>query len=102
MRPAHGRDTSGAGHEGLFDECVDGGRKPAISPCGFHVRSDDAEALRDRDDDLAFRDIGSLREERSRDGVIKGAGWVVALLNAHEFGRLEREARVDVTLRRVD
>jgi hypothetical protein len=58
--------------------------------------------LRDRDDDFGFRNIGAFGEECSRDDVIKGARWVVAFLKAYEFGRLERETRVDVTLRRID
>jgi hypothetical protein len=38
----------------------------------------------------------------SRFGVIKRARCVVALSSANEFGRFERETRVDVTLRRID
>ena len=52
--------------------------------------------------DLAFRDIGVFGEERARNVVIEGAGCVVALLGAHELGRLECETRVHVTFRRVD
>jgi hypothetical protein len=58
--------------------------------------------LRDWDDDLALRNSGVFGEECSRNVVIKGARWVVALLSAHEFGRLERKTRVDVALRRID
>jgi hypothetical protein len=73
-----------------------------IVPGVFYVRSGDAEAFGERDDDLAFGDIGLFGKERARDLVIKGSDSVVAPLDAHKFGRFQRETRVNITFRRVD
>ena len=102
MRPPHGRNAGNAGSVALFDERINRRRKPAFAPGGFHVRSSDAEAFGDRDDRLAFRDIGVFGKERARNVVIEDAGRGVVLFGAHELGRLECETRVDVTFRRVD
>jgi hypothetical protein len=102
MGPPHCRYAPDASHVCLFDERFDRRKKPALAPGVFYVRGGDAEAFGEWGDDRAFRDIGVFGEECARDVVIKGSDGAIALFDAHEFGRLQRETRVNVTLRRVD
>ena len=89
--PPHGWDAGNADPAPIFDERVDRWRKPALVPGGFHVRSRDAEAFSDWDDDVAFRDIGVFGEKRARNVVAKSAGFAIALLGAHELSSLKRK-----------
>ena len=91
IRPPHGWDAPNADLVPIFDERVDRRRKPALVPGGFHVRSRDAEAFSDWDDDLAFRDIGVFGEKRARNVVAKNADFAVPLLSAHELSSLKRK-----------
>ena len=55
MRPTHSRNAGNAGRVRLCDERVHGGSEPALAPGSRYVRSEHAEALGDRDDDLGLR-----------------------------------------------
>jgi hypothetical protein len=91
IRPRHGWDAPDADLVPVFHEGVDRRRKLALVPGGIHVRSRDAEAFSDWDDDLAIRDIGVFGERRTRNVVVISAGFAVALLGTHELSRLKRK-----------
>lgn len=102
MRPSHRRNAGSARSECLSDEGIDRRRESTLAPGGFHVGSGSAEASGDWDDDFTFRNIGLFGEERTRNVVIEATRCIIAVLDTHELGRLERETRVHVSLRRVD
>lgn len=102
VRPCQRGNAVDSGAQCSLDRIVDAFCEATFFPSGFHLVCGRTVCLGERDERLGFRDIGALRKERARNRMMESSRRIVAADLANQLRSFQREARVDIALRRID